>query len=70
MLAILNTILDTLVRNIDYSIRIIISLAFFVFATWSLSKSIRKKNDKEPIAWGWFIGCCLTMAVSVLYVAI
>ena len=70
MLAIFNTILDTLVRNVHYSIRCLISLAFFALCTFALMKSIRKKDDKHPIAWGWFILCFISMFLAVIYVAI
>lgn len=65
-----NTIINTLVRNVDYNIRIIICFAFFFLATMSLIWSIRKKNDAHPIAWGCFIVCLLSMALAVVYVAL
>ena len=70
MLSIFNTVLDTLVRNVHYSVRIIICLAFFGLAAYFLMRSIRPKNHKQPIAWGWFTLCLFCMALSVLYVAI
>ena len=66
----LNTILNTLVRNLDYKVRIIISVVFFVLAVFSLLWSIRKKNDKHPIAWGWMILCVLSLFLSFIYVAL
>ena len=70
MLTIFNTIFDVLIRNVHYSVRVIISLAFFALAAFCLMKSIRKKNDVHPIAWGWFILCFICMLLAVLYVAI
>lgn len=70
MLAVLNTILNALVRNLHYSIRIIIALAFIALATYALIKSIRKKDDKNPLAYGWFTLCILSMILSVVYFAV
>lgn len=70
MVAFFNTVLDTLIRNVAYPIRAIICLAFLGLAAFCLIKSIRKKNDVHPIAWGWFILCFFSMLLAVLYIAL
>lgn len=70
MLLFFNTIIDTLIRNVHFSVRAIISLAFFALAAYSIMKSIKKKDDKHPIAWGWFILCFISMFLGVVYVAL
>lgn len=70
MIGLLNSILNTLIRNVDYKVRIIISVAFFMVSVFSLMWSVRKKNDKNPIAWGWMILCVLSLCLSFLYIAL
>ena len=70
MLAFFNTVLDTLIRNLAYPIRATISFVLLGLAAFCLIKSIRKKNDTNPIAWGWFILCFLSMLLAVLYLAL
>lgn len=62
-----NTIINTLVRNVDYAWRVVIALAFLFLAFFSLVKSIRRKNDSNPLAYGWFVLCLLSMALSMVY---
>ena len=59
---------NTLVRNVDRPIKIIISIVAFLLSFWFLSKSLRKKNDKMPLAWGWFVLCLLCAFIGVVYI--
>ena len=47
-----NDVLNTLVRNLDMKVRIIISFIFAFLAIYCLVFSIRKKNDKAPLSLG------------------
>ena len=46
MLSIFNTILNTLIRNVPYSLRIVISLLLFLLAILSIIWAIKPKDDK------------------------
>ena len=70
MLSIFNTIINTLVRDISYPVRCIIAAVFFLLAVLTLIWSIRKKNDKYPIAWGWMILSVISLALTVVYIAL
>lgn len=70
MLAFINTILNTLIRNVNYTIRVMIAFGLFFFSVLCLLWSIRKKNDKYPIAWGWFILCVISMFLSSIYLTL
>ncbi len=70
MANIFNSIINTMIRNLDMKVRIIIGFCLFIFAIFSLKKSIRKKNDKAPIAWGWMIFFVLSTILSILYFSI
>ena len=67
---IFNDIFNTLVRNVDYTVRIIISFVLFVGAIFCLILSIRKKIDAKPISWGWFVLTFILIALSSVYLFI
>ena len=67
---IFNDIFNTLVRNVDYTVRIIISFVLFVGAIFCLILRIRKKNDAKPISWGWFVLTFILIALSSVYLFI
>ncbi len=68
--SIFNDIFNTLVRNVDYSVRIIISFVCFALAIICLILSIRKKNDARPLSLGWFILTFILIAISSVYLFI
>lgn len=68
--SIFNDIFNTLVRNVDYSVRVIISFVCFVLAILCLMLSIRKKNDAKPLSLGWFILTFILIAISSVYLFI
>ncbi len=65
-----NTIINTLIRNLSYGVRVTISAGLFVVALISLKLSIKKKNDTHPIAWGWMILCLISAFLSVIYLVL
>ena len=65
-----NEILNTLVRNVDYTIRVFISLALFALCLFFFMKCIRRKNDKYPIAWGTAFISAICAVLSIVYVAL
>lgn len=67
---IFNDIFNTLVRNVDYDVRKIISFALFLCAMGCLYLSIRKKNDAKPLSLGWFILTFVLIALSGVYLFI
>lgn len=68
--AILNNIINTLVRNLPMATRSAISFGLFFVALISFNKSIRKKSELRPIKIGWFVIFALTLTMSVLYVTL
>lgn len=70
MLLCFSDILNTLVRNVPYTLRAVICLLFFCFASFCIMKCIKPKDHNNPIAWGWLIGCFISMALAIVYVAI
>ena len=68
--SIFNDIFNTLVRNVDYSVRVTISFVCFVLAILCLMLSIRKKNDAKPLSLGWFILTFVLVAISSVYLFI
>lgn len=70
MLSIFNTILNTLIRNVPYGLRIVISLLLFLLAILSIIWAIKPKDDKHPIAWGWLVLCFISMGMSIVYIAL
>lgn len=66
--SVFNDIFNTLVRNVDYSVRLIISFVCFVLAIFCLILSIRKKNDARPLSVGWFLLTFVLIAISGVYI--
>ena len=62
------SLFNTLVRDVSPTVRIIVSVAFFILAILCIYWSFRKKNDDHPIAWGWIVLCIISLAISVTYV--
>ncbi|MBR4124034.1 MAG: hypothetical protein IKR12_00510 [Clostridia bacterium] len=65
-----NTVLNTLIRDLPYGLRVGIAAAFLFVAVFSLYKSLRKKNDIHPIAWGWMILFVLSLFMTIVYLAL
>ena len=63
-----NTIFNTLVRDLNPTVKIILVAVFFMLAVMSLYFSIRKKNDSNPIAWGWVILSIVFAAIAIVYI--
>ena len=70
--AFINNIVNTLIRNLDMSVRIIISAIFIVLAFLSFYFSFRSGavKDKPRLRLGWFALCIVSMIISVLYLVI
>lgn len=67
ILSVFNTIFNTLVRDVDPTVKIILCCAFLFLAVLSFMWSIRKKNDKYPIAWGWMVLSILSACLAIVY---
>lgn len=65
-----NTILNVLIRDLPYGVRIGIAVAFFFVAIFSLYKTLRRKNDTNPIAVGWLILFVLGISLAIVYLAL
>lgn len=65
-----NNIINTLVRDLDYNVRVLIGLAFIIVATIALYKSIRKKNDLHPIAIGWMVLFLVCTFLGIIYICL
>lgn len=65
-----NTVLNVLIRDLPYGVRIGIAVALFFVALFSLYKTLRKKNDSHPIAIGWIILFVVTISLSIVYLAL
>lgn len=61
------SVFNILVRNVNPGLKVILSFCFFGLSAYFLVLSIRKKNDKNPIAWGWLILCLVCMSLGVVY---
>jgi hypothetical protein len=70
MVNIFNTIINTLIRDVSYTARLIIAFALFFLAVLSLIWSIRRKNDVHPIAWGWMLLCIICVVLAILYITL
>lgn len=70
MQAFFNNIFNTLIRNLNWEVRILISFIMFCVAIVSLILSIRKKNDAAPLSIGWFILSMLSILIGVLYISV
>ena len=70
--AFINNIVNTLIRNLDMPVRIIISAIFIVVAFTSFYFSFKSDvpKDKPHLKLGWFILCIISMILSVLYLVI
>ena len=64
------SIIDVCVRSLSYGLRLIIAVALFGTAVFCFKLSFRKKNDKNPIAWGYYILCLLLVFVAIVYIVI
>ena len=67
MTNIFNSIFNALVRDVNPTVKVFIGIGFFMFATFCLVKSIRKKNDTDPLALGWMMLCIICMLMVVVY---
>lgn len=53
------------IRNMNSGIKITVYIVMFLLAGVFLYLSIRRKNDKHPLAWGWLVLCVLCIAMGV-----
>lgn len=63
-----NNVLNTLVRQLDTSVRLTIAFVFIVAAVYFLMLSIRVKNDKAPLSLGWFILTFVCIGIGLVYI--
>ena len=68
--AFFNNTINTLIRQLDWGTRVLISFALFCVAIGFMILSIRKKNDKAPLSIGWFILSIIAILFGVLYVTL
>ena len=61
------TVFNTLVRDLSPALKATLAVVFYLLAVMALYLSIRKKNDKHPIAWGWMVLCIVSVAIAVVY---
>lgn len=65
-----NDVLNACIRNVDYSLRIIVSVALFAICLICFIKCLPAKNDKQPIRWGMAVLSAVSCFLSVIYVAL
>ena len=65
-----NAVINTLIRNVSYPVRLAIAFGLMFLAILSLIWSIRRKNDAHPIAWGWMILFVISASLSVIYIVL
>lgn len=67
----INNIVNTLIRNLDMSVRIPISAGFICVAIVSFYFAIKNQpKDKPGLKIGWMILMLLSMLFSVLYIVL
>jgi len=64
------SILDVCVRNLQWGLRITIAVILFCVALFSFKLSFRKKNEKHPLAIGWFSLCIVSLFVAIVYLVV
>ena len=64
------SVLNACVRNLQWGWRITICVACFCAALLFLKLSFRKKDDKHPLALGWFLLCLLSLFIAIVYVVV
>lgn len=65
-----NNMINFLIRDLDWSLRITISILLFLSGLFFLIWSIKKKNDLKPFAWGWLVLFFIALSLSVVYVTL
>lgn len=69
--AFINNIVNTLIRNLDMPIRVIISAVFIAVAFLSFCLMFKNvPKDKPGLKYGWLILCLFSMAMSVCYLVL
>lgn len=62
------SVFNTLVRNLDWPFKVLIATCLFLLAFFSVKQSIRRKNDKAPLAWGWIVLSVISGLLAVVYI--
>ena len=62
-----NNILNFLIRNLPYYVRVIISVVSYMGALGFLYLSIRVKNDEKPLSIGWFVMVFVALFIGTIY---
>ena len=70
LLGFFQTIFDNCVRLVPWGWRITIACVLFGICLLCLKLSFRKKNDKHPIAVGFFVLCVLALFLAVVYLVV
>ena len=65
-----NSVLNVLIRDLPFAVRIGISVVLFFVALFALYKTLRKKNDTHPIAIGWLILFVVCIFLSIVYITL
>lgn len=65
-----NNILNFLIRDLPFPVRIIISVVLFISALVCLYLSIRVKNDAKPLSIGWFILMFVALFIGTIYIVL
>lgn len=67
MVAFFNSVLNFLIRDLSYGVRITISIILFLCAVFCFMHAVRVKNEKAPLSVGWLTVCLLSLFISALY---
>lgn len=64
------SLIDACVRSLSYGMRAFVAAILFCVAVLSFKLCFRKKNDKHPIAWGYYVLCLLSVFVAIVYLVV